>query len=235
METIKNIIKKSGAYIAFAVCLLIALTAGYLVQTKNSNNPKEVADTEDPAPAQAFITESQPAFPEDLSVDVDKNESETKSNSVKDSTASSQSTAVPTAAIKPLALSSPVSGPVSKAFSTQPAYSVTMDDWRSHSGIDIAAEAGSEVKAAEAGTVTKVGKDNLLGVYVLIDHGNKTITGYYNLFASPSVAQGQKVTKGQVVGFVGETAMVEKGDAPHLHFELTMNDKKVNPLDYIKK
>jgi murein DD-endopeptidase MepM/ murein hydrolase activator NlpD len=113
------------------------------------------------------------------------------------------------------------------------AYDVTMGDWRTHSGLDIAAAAGTKVVAAASGTVSSVYEDDLLGTTVVIDHGKGLISVYANLAAVPSVKTGGKVSTGTVIGTVGTTAPAESGLAPHLHFALFKNDNAVNPLDYL--
>lgn len=84
---------------------------------------------------------------------------------------------------------------------------------------DIQAPAGSPVCAAAAGTVTETGKDDRYGSYVLIAHGNG-LESRCCCLGDISVAEGDVVNKGDTIGSVGEDALFEKADGPHIHFEV---------------
>ena len=129
----------------------------------------------------------------------------------------------------------PVSGSVMKGHSlTVPVFSPTLEEWRVHSGIDIGCEEGAEVFAAFDGTVSEVYTDPLLGCTVVIDHGSDVKSIYSNLAADESLVKvGAKVGEGEKIGTVGDTSLSELADEPHLHFEVSVSDAKVNPLDYI--
>ncbi len=129
----------------------------------------------------------------------------------------------------------PVSGSVMKGHSlTVPVFSPTLEEWRVHSGIDIGCEDGAEVFAAFDGTVSKVYTDPLLGCTVVIDHGSDVKTFYSNLASDENLIKvGKAVTEGEKIGTVGDTSLSELADEPHLHFEVSVKDAKVDPLDYI--
>ena len=112
-----------------------------------------------------------------------------------------------------------------------------MNDWRVHEGIDIATASGAEVKATARGTVSLIYSDPLMGECLTVDHGNGVISIYKNLSKdlASGIEQGAKVTAGQVLGTVGDTAMIESAEEPHLHFEMTYNGKSVDPLSYISE
>lgn len=130
---------------------------------------------------------------------------------------------------------SPVSGSVSKGHSlTVPVFSSTLDEWRVHSGIDISCNEGAAVFAAFDGTVSKVYTDPLLGCSVIIDHGHGVQSIYSNLENdSTLIKAGTKVTAGQAIGTVGDSSISELAEEPHLHFEVSVDGAKANPLDYI--
>lgn len=101
-----------------------------------------------------------------------------------------------------------------------------------HRGIDICASGmyGSDVVAADGGVVVTATRHSSYGYYVLIDHGG----GYQTLYAHNSqllVKAGQKVSQGQLIAKVGSTG---NSTAPHVHFEVRINGKNVNPLPYLK-
>lgn len=131
-------------------------------------------------------------------------------------------------------LSPPVRGEVIWGYAVNELiYSRTLDQWTTHTGVDIAAPKGTEVNAVFAGTVTDVFKDDALGVMVEVKGGNDLIAVYGSLKEEPPVKAGTRVNAGDVIGYVGDTAVSECGDKSHLHFELLKNEKYVNPEDHI--
>lgn len=136
---------------------------------------------------------------------------------------------------KPLVVS-PLNGAVVAAFSMDRlTYDKTLNDWRTHDGVDIAASAGTHVQAACAGTVKAVENDPLLGAAVTVEHDDGYRTVYANLEARPTVKAGDTVTAGQVVGAVGSTSIVENAEGPHLHFSVTKDGKPVNPETFLSR
>lgn len=130
----------------------------------------------------------------------------------------------------------PVVGEVETPYSMDALlYNVTMSDWRTHDGIDIAADNGALVLSAAAGSVEDVFADDLFGTTVVIDHGSGLKSYYANLQAQPNVAVGDTVTMGQVIGAVGKTALSETMEPCHLHLAMSLNDRSVDPADYLPK
>lgn len=139
---------------------------------------------------------------------------------------------------KPTVFSAPLSGVVSKYHdSAAPVYSITMNDWRVHQGIDVAATLGDGVKATAAGVVKSIWQDAFMGHCVSIDHGNGVVSIYKNLAEAlvEGVAVGKELEAGEVFAAVGESACIESADAPHLHFEMEVDGKQVDPLSYISE
>ncbi len=101
-------------------------------------------------------------------------------------------------------------------------------DERPHSGIDISGSAGSEVLAADSGTVAVATYSSSYGNYVTIYHSNGDYTLYAHM-SSLAVTAGQNVTQGDVIGYVGSTGWAT---GPHLHFEIRVNGSTVDPLSY---
>ena len=141
-------------------------------------------------------------------------------------------TPVPTPAA--LVFTWPVKGEVLAAHSVETlAYDETMGDWRTHAGMDIAATLGTQVVAAAQGTVIDVSFDELMGATVTVEHQDGLESKYCNLAAKPTVAVGDEVETGSVIGSVGATAAAEGARASHLHFELSKDGAAVDPLDYL--
>ena len=113
-------------------------------------------------------------------------------------------------------------------------YSETLKEWITHLGIDLRAEKATVVKAAEDGTVKAIKNDPRYGLTIIIEHNKNYQTLYANLLTTEFVSEGEKVKKGQTIGTVGDTAVYEIVDEPHLHFELIKHGENQNPTDYIK-
>lgn len=97
-----------------------------------------------------------------------------------------------------------------------------------HSGVDIGASYGATVIAADSGTVITAGWVSGYGNCIVISHGNGVSTLYGHL-SSIAVSSGQSVSQGQTIGYVGSTG---NSTGPHLHWEVTVNGERQNPLNY---
>ncbi len=98
-----------------------------------------------------------------------------------------------------------------------------------HQGLDIGADMGTPVKAAASGTIISAGWYGGYGNYILIDHGGGMSTGYGHL-SRIDVGNGQQVQRGQIIGAVGSTGA---STGPHLHFEVRISGKPVDPTAYL--
>jgi len=112
------------------------------------------------------------------------------------------------------------------------AYSETFDDRRYHKGIDISLPPGYEVKAALPGTVSQLSSSALWGNEITITHPGKLETRYMGL-KPKNLKAGAPVTKGQVIGTVTQPPKYEAKMNPHLHFEVYLDGKVVDPLEYL--
>jgi murein DD-endopeptidase MepM/ murein hydrolase activator NlpD len=121
----------------------------------------------------------------------------------------------------------PVAGPISSGFGTR--VHPILGDVRMHTGIDFAVGTGFPIKAAGPGIVVWAGPRGGYGNAVIIDHRNGLAT-LYGHQSRVNVTVGQKVSAGQVVGFVGQTGMAT---GPHLHFEVREFGTPVDPLLYL--
>jgi murein DD-endopeptidase MepM/ murein hydrolase activator NlpD len=99
-----------------------------------------------------------------------------------------------------------------------------------HAGIDIAAPYGSVVRATADGEVTGTRMGSGYGREITIDHGHDVLTVYGHL-SSMAVVPGQHVTRGQVIGFVGQSG---RSTGPHLHYEVRLHMVPVNPHKYLR-
>lgn len=104
-----------------------------------------------------------------------------------------------------------------------------MRNGKMHTGVDFAASAGTHIYAWKSGTVTFVGWSGGYGNFIIVDHGDGTVSRYAHC-SGYAVSQGQTVTKGQTIGYVGTTG---NSTGNHLHFEIKVNGNFVNPLNYL--
>ncbi|MCX7749074.1 MAG: M23 family metallopeptidase [Clostridia bacterium] len=114
-------------------------------------------------------------------------------------------------------------------------FSKTLDEWRTHSGLDLASDRGTPVKVVADGVVYEVKNDPRLGITIVVDHQNGIKTVYANLASDNMVTPNQKLKQGDVIGSVGNTANFEAADQAHLHFEVLKNDEPVDPSTYLNK
>lgn len=150
-------------------------------------------------------------------------------------TTNSVVTAKPKATIEPLAFVKPLSGEVIKIYSADKLiYSETLQSWRTHDGVDIKANLGTNVKSVEKGIIEKIYDDSFLGTTIVIDHGQGYKSIYCNLDNNVSVKEKQAISKLSIIGKVGNTAIGEIKDEPHIHFMLMFNNKVIDPTSKIK-
>ena len=98
-----------------------------------------------------------------------------------------------------------------------------------HSGIDVSAPLGTKVVAPADGVVLAVGRRGAYGLAIIVDHGYGILTRYGHLDGY-NVRSGQRVRRGDVIGFVGSSG---RSNAPHLHYEVWLDDKALDPVHYI--
>ena len=205
-----------GYYIALILCAVAIGISGYLYYRNASDtNPS----MQDPAVTNAASPNNQG----DVQA-VATQPQETPTTPTKDDT---NKTPVKKPALK---TGVPVQGEIVASYAVNClSYNATTRDWRTHHGIDIAAEAGSSVGAAADGTVYTVYDDDTMGTTVVISHADGYTTKYASLAKEVSVKPGDTVQLGQTIGTVGETALLETALGSHLHFSVTQNDQPVDP------
>ena len=109
-----------------------------------------------------------------------------------------------------------------------------LDEWRTHDGIDISAEAGAEIKASGDGKILSVTNDPLWGTVVEISHEGNFVTIYSGLAPEVSVKTGDEVKTGDVIGKLGETNLAEIDKDSHLHFSMKEKGKFIDPMTKLK-
>lgn len=138
----------------------------------------------------------------------------------------------------PPTLALPVSGSLSKGHSVDvQVFSKTMNEYRTHLGIDISTAEGADVRAAADGSVAKIWADPMMGYCVALEHAGECVTVYKNLAETLAngIEEGAGIKAGQLIGSVGDSAMMEIAEEPHLHMEVTVKGLQVDPMEYFAK
>ena len=120
---------------------------------------------------------------------------------------------------------------VIKQYSEEPVYNQTMGDYRSHPGCDFAAEAGESVYAMCAGTVKEISVSELYGLIIEIESEGFSVY-YCGLDSQPNVDKGDEVQSGDTLGAVAQIPC-ESADDPHIHVEIRVGSKLIDPLSVI--
>ena len=200
-----------GYYIALVLCAAAIGISSYVYYTGQQTPEEQLTDT--PVSAIGTVTVPTTAQP---------GQTEATSGSTE-----------PTAGR--LAACVPVEGEVLADYAMEVlSYNQTTRDWRTHNGVDIAAAAGTPVRAAADGQVYTVYEDDQMGMTVVIQHEDGYTTKYSSLSADVSVSAGETVTMGQTIGSVGSTALMENALGDHVHFSVTKNDVPVDPMEFVE-
>ncbi len=208
-------ISGKGYYIALVLCAVAISIAGFLYYRNADPQDASLKDPQSTAQAgatqndnvQAVATQPQGQTSTKPTVDLSK---------------------------KPSVVKSPVAGQTIAEYSMDAlSYNQTTRDWRVHDGVDIAAEAGTQVCAAADGTVYTVYEDETMGMTVVIRHEGDYTTKYASLSETVSVKAGDNVTAGQVIGTVGNTALLECNIGDHVHFSVSCDGTLVDPADFL--
>ncbi len=236
-DKVKKSLKTSGVYIALCVGILavgVATAVGYraAVGSLTETLIPDVSDTIglpdlDSETVSNIITDAKKT--DDEAASADEDEMDTSSEIVaSDITGELETLFYEEAKVMP------VSGEILTEYSWGELVKLSGSVWKTHDGIDIAAEEGTPVKSMTSGTVTDIYNDTLWGNCVVIDHGDTVIGYYYGLADDISVSVGDKVASGTVIGAVGNTADIESDLESHLHFALKYEGAWIDPVSYIE-
>lgn len=238
MKKPKMVLGGAGFYIVLLLCLAVVGASGYAIlfhgNAAKADPESTVAVT---APDADLFSDLDPNGPslEILEPETLKTPDESVAVQAPAKMPAVEVDDTPVTATAPNLIVWPLRGAVVAAFSVDELrYDETMGDWRTHAGVDLSAEVGTQVMAACAGKVSAVENDPLMGTTVIIDHDGGYRTTYANLQSVPAVKAGDKVSAGQIIGAVGSTAIAEAAEAPHLHFAVEKNGDAVNPQTFLK-
>ena len=221
-----------GFYAALAVCLLGAVTAAWVTVDRTISSLNEATDI--PEPEQRVIAEEK-YNPEDslfASEDVAKPKEDVKIEQPEE-----QESGKGTLNIfkNRTVFSMPVKGEICGTHSGGELVKYeALNEWRTHDGIDIAAEAGTEILACADGKILSVTSDPLWGTVVEIQHEGNVVSVYSGLAPEVPVKAGDEVKSGDVIGTLGETNLAEVNMDSHLHFAMKENGKFIDPKTKLK-
>ena len=214
----RNFMKGKGYYIALLLCTAVVGVTGYYLLTE-----KEATEL----PTTPNQGETEPSLPSGT----EKHNSDKAVANLDDEEGDPTET---TGAPAPFTLKKPVSGEVLAQVAVDHlAYNETTRDWRTHEGMDLAANLGEAVCAAAEGTVYTIYEDEHLGMTVVLHHQEGYSTHYSNLSQDIPVSVGDTLQPGEVLGSVGQTACTENGAEPHVHFALYLNNEPLDPRDFL--
>lgn len=217
----------------FAIAVVIAITSA---ASRRSKAPT-VPSTDDTSFATQSVKESDTTAPVTTDRQKETERVSDESESAKPSDTDAWAPDEPSEPVNaiPEKFILPVSGFLSKGHDTSiQVYSQTMNDYRVHTGIDIVCAASAPVYASASGTVSQIWDDPLMGRCIAISHSGDCYTVYKNLSEEmvEGIAEGVSVSEGQLIAAVGNTAMIEIAEEPHLHFEMTVAGESADPLEH---
>ncbi|AFS77290.1 peptidase M23B [Gottschalkia acidurici 9a] len=221
MDRLKKIIMRDPFYVVLFVCICIVAISGVWVSKSNLDIAKKFNEESDskeeielnlekaPIEKKADIEKEQVQKEEtEQEVAKQKTEEVEQSNQAQNKVAQnniqSQAQAQPQTQAassditeqSAIAMNHPVKGNISIDFAKDKlVYSKTLEQWTTHSGIDIQASEGTAVLAAMDGTIKEIKKDDALGIVITIDHGNGLETKYGNLATDDMIKKGQSIKK----------------------------------------
>ena len=212
---------RRGYYIALGLCAAAICVCGYLYARGE--------EPVDPVGGQPDLTVGGTLSGEDVPAVATKPDLGTPA------TRDTEPTTVPTTAEKEsLKTAYPLEGQTVAVYAMDAlAYNQTTRDWRTHDGLDIGAEAGTQVCAAAEGIVYTVFEDETMGMTVVIRHQDGYVTEYASLDQEVLVAPGEQVELGQPIGTVGTTALLESAVGDHVHFSVTCDGEPVDPVEFL--
>lgn len=241
--------KLSGFYIALCCCVLMIGIAGYVTE-KHTDEAKTVISSD-----MQNEEETQAVFSDELDSNISLSlaaitPSPAPTEAPEDTETPSQEVSAPVQEVVDYttdnpdildnsimvsnelpAFIMPVSGEILEPYTDKLTYNHTLDDWRAHGGIDIAAEKGCSVASVAQGEVERI-YDNVMGTCVEISHPAGFTTKYMGLDNVENLSEGKEVKSGEVIGTTGD-CRGENATQPHLHFEMFKDGVAVNPSDFL--
>lgn len=233
--------KMAAVLVSMGLCV-VALGAGMTYYTWS--NVKEPLTAEESSASPVTVAKSPTldtaiAQREQMSNDDGEAPDPAPAQEAKTTTTSEQKTTETTAKTQQttaVTYAYPVNGETVMPYSVDKAvYDPTLDQYRTNDTLCIAAEVGTEVKAAADGTVAEIKEDEENGRTLVLEHADGTRTTYGPLAADGMAKKGDTVTKGQTVGKLGEPTKYQAALGSHLVFAMEVNGERVDPTEKLEK
>ena len=234
---IKRFATKSGFYFAVTACLAaVGIVAFGAFKNSNLMNlvPQSSQIEVTSTPQYNFYEQTQqvqqntPSVPIESSSTSSKKETSSKTETSSKSESSKQES-------KKQSYAFPCSNTIVTKYSDgELIFSETMGDWRAHNGVDLLCSEREKINSIADGTVKSIEEDVLLGICVTIEHSGGVTAKYCGINGKPKVKEKERVQMGQTIGAIGQVPF-EADINTHLHLEIYVDDRLVNPEDYLGK
>ena len=228
----------TGAKGIVLIAVLAAAAIGIAGYLFSRNSAREVTVQEPMIDNMAVSTQQPPSVTESATIPTASSLPQVKTpepaqaNTPQQSVPQTSPTEAP--AKKTFTTTSPVSGDTIGDYAMDClSYNETTRDWRTHNGIDLAAEDGAPVCAAADGTIYTTYEDDTMGFTVVIRHDGGYTTKYSSLKEELAVQPGDTVTMGQTIGYAGDTALIETVMGSHVHFSVSYQDEPMDPEEFL--
>lgn len=251
---LKELLEKKGFYVALYSCAAVIVVIAGIISFNNINSlntPKP-----EPQSPNAMIEDETSAYEVNQSNVKSYHDSETTTNKITSEKVTENPTEITTVSQKQTTkedkqttteqpskttgafsmfdetkeMSWPVSGQIVMDYSTETAiYDKTLEQYRTNDSICIAADVGTEVKAAAEGIVEKIFSDKENGKSIVLNHGNGWLTTYSQLEETVLVKEGQIVGEGELIGKVGNPSNYSIMLGSHLDFKLSKDETAQDP------
>ena len=237
-RSIKQMLKSNGLYFALGLCLLAAAVVGFSaadsmkLPSATDITTRPVADNSEENEIKIPEIEEPTEYFAEIAIDefTTLAQEEPSTQAVFDNSAEPLNEET---TVKEVIFSVPLSLSMGKDFSRGiPVFSQTMNDYRTHNGVDFKGVKGESVKTVAEGTVISVEKDAVWGNTVAVDHGNGIVSYISGLADEALVTAGATLYSDTVIGVVG-TVPIESGEDSHIHLEIRANGELVDPLEIL--
>ncbi len=235
MEKSNKKLANTVLYYVIGLCIAVIIAVTLMTASSKKTPPDNVSEEITDATSSQTQPETDRTY-SDTSKETENESTSADTQTSNSEVQTSEKETKPTVSPAEETYSSPVNGYIYKKYTVDvPVYSVTMNDYRAHTGVDFVCEEGTAVASCAGGVVKNIYNHPMMGTTVVIEHRDGVNSYYMNLseVLPPDINVGASVTKGQLIGAVGSTAIIEVAQEPHLHFEMTAAGAYVDPLTLI--
>ncbi len=220
----KNLLA-TGAYIVVSFCFLLLIGFGVFTSLRAAFSKPNEVETKFPKE----VIDNEPVAPISPEIELKPDNNEVFEPELVPENAATDAIEEPI--VEQVKYVMPTVGEISKDFSKDTlVFSETMNDYRTHCGVDFACEYGEPIKCFSDGSIESFENDPLNGMTMVVRHSDSLITRYCNLSTElpEGVEVGSIVRAGDSIAFAGDPGILECAEGCHLHFEIERDGMKVN-------